>query len=467
MPTPDVLDDMSRGQLAEVDPELVDNIETLVEDGQRGMVLNLVTDLYPADVAQVLSHLPLAKAKRVFQWLSIEQGGEVLPELDDDFRAALLDGFVATRLTALLDEMDSDDAADVLADLPDDVAQEVLPTLEDAEDVKHLLRYDEDTAGGIMAREYVIVSPVATVAEATEIVRHLAEEVEKVYVVYAVNQEGTLEGVVSLKKLLLSGAGATIGSIMDPDVKSVTTDVDQEEVARIMERYDLDVLPVVDDVGRLQGRITIDDVIDVIREEAEEDIQRMSGVTQDEEPTASVWQIIRGRITWLYLGLGGALLSGTVIMGFESALEENIVLAFFIPVVMAMAGNAGIQSSAVAVQGLASGDLWTSDVFSRLGKELLVSVLNGLLLAVVLGVVVVVLLQIGVITTNDSVERLSMMVSLSLIIVIVLSTTIGATIPLLLDRIGIDPALATGPFITTSNDLLGLAIFFLMASILL
>lgn len=467
MPTPDVLDDMPRGQLAEVDPELVDNIETLADDQQRGMVLNLLTDLYPADVAQVLSHLPVPKAKQVFRWLSIEQGGEVLPELDDDFRATLLDGFGAKRLTALLDEMDSDDAADVLADLPEEVAEVVLPTLEDAADVEQLLRYEEDTAGGIMAREYVIVAPTATVAHATEMVRHMAEEVEKVYVVYAVNREGILEGVVSLKKLLLSGERASIESIMDPDVKSVTTDIDQEEVARIMERYDLDVLPVVDERGRLQGRITIDDVIDVIREEAEEDIQRMSGVTQDEEPTASVWQIIRGRITWLYLGLGGALLSGTVIMGFETALEENIVLAFFIPVVMAMAGNAGIQSSAVAVQGLASGDLWTSDVFSRLGKELLVSVLNGLLLAVVLGIVVVLLLQIGVITTDDSVARLSLMVSLSLIIVIILSTTIGATIPLLLNRVGIDPALATGPFITTSNDLLGLAIFFLMASILL
>lgn len=467
MATSDVLDDMNRSALPEVDFELVDNIETLVEANQRGMVLNLVTDLYPADVAQILSHLPEDEAKQLFQWLSIEQGGEVLPELDDDFRATLLEGFRTPRITALLDEMDSDDAADVLADLPEEVAQVVLPTLEDAEDVEELLQYDEDTAGGIMAREFVAVSPSASVAQATEEVRHMAEEVEKVYVLYAVDDQEVLQGVVSLKKLLLSGARVRIETIMDPDVISVTTDMDQEEVARIMERYDLDVLPVVDAHGVLQGRITIDDIVDVIREEAEEDIQRMSGVTQDEEPTASVWQIIRGRITWLYLGLGGALLSGTVIMLFGNELEENLVLAFFIPVVMAMAGNAGIQSSAVAVQGLASGDLWTSDVISRLGKELVVSILNGLLLALALGIAVIALLEVGVLNTDDSVTSLAGMVSLSLIIVIILSTTIGATIPLLLDRIGIDPALATGPFITTSNDLLGLAIFFLMASLLL
>jgi magnesium transporter len=450
------------GPAVEVDGEFAENILALVEDDQRGMVLNIVADLHPADLALLLSHLPFDDAQRLFRWLPTEVAGDILAELDDDFRALLLQEAQPERITALLDELSTDDAADVLADLPHDVVQQVLPALEDAEEVQELLAYDEESAGGIMEAGFVAVPPTWTVAEATEEVRRNAETVEHVYALFVIDEQQRLQGIVPLKRLLLSRADVRIDTIMDPDVLSVTTSVDQEEVARIMERYDLVSLPVVDEDGCLVGRITIDDVVDVIREEAEEDIQRMSGVSGGEEPTDSVVRIIRGRLPWLLAGLCGAGLAATVIGAFEGALEEIPILAAFIPIVMATAGNAGIQSSAIAVQGLASGDVWDSDVLQRLGKELAVAVCNAVFMAAVLAVGVMLVAQIYPLTSP---LQLATTAGLALVIVIVLATTIGATVPLLLNRLKIDPALATGPFITTSNDILGILIFFGLAEL--
>ncbi|NBC17618.1 MAG: magnesium transporter [Bacteroidetes bacterium] len=448
------------GGLLEVDGELVENIATLLRAQQQGMVLNLVADLYPADLARLLSHLPFDEARRLFRWMPPEQGSDVLAELDSAFRADLLEEERPQRLTALLDDLDTDDAADVLADLSDEVALRILPDLEYADDLRELLGYGEETAGGIMAREYVAVPIDWTVADVTEEVRRNAETVEEIYAVFVIDEAETLQGVITLKRLLLSQADARIDSVMNEDFISVTTDVDQEEVARIMERYDLVSLPVVDGIGRLVGRITIDDVVDVIRDEAEEDIQRMSGMSGDEEPTDSVLRITRGRLPWLLLGLVGAGLSGLVIGSFEDALEQAVVLATFIPIVMAMAGNAGIQSSSIVVQGLASGDVWASDVWRRLGKEVLVASINGVALAVLLAAFVLIA-ALGLDTA-----RLALTAGLSLFLVILLATCIGTTVPLFLHRFDIDPALATGPFITTSNDIIGLAVFFLLATLL-
>ena len=454
----------------EVDEELLADIAALVASGQRGMVLNLVADLYPPDLARLVSHLPLEKARQLFRWLPAEVSADVLPDLDSAFRADLLEEVRPATLTEIIDELDTDDAADVLADLDEEVALQVLPALEDADEVRELLGYGEDTAGGIMATEYVAVPETWTVAEATEEVRRNAETVEQVYAVFVVGAEEHLTGVVSLKRLLLSQADVPVASIMKPDLISVTPEVDQEEVARIMERYDLVSLPVVDGAGRLLGRITIDDVVDVIREEAEEDIQRMSGISGDEEPTHSVLRISRGRLPWLMAGLIGAGLAGTVIGSYEGALEEAGILAAFIPVVMAMAGNAGIQSSAIIVQGLASGDVWSSDLMRRLGKEVVVALINGAALSVMLALLVLVLpalfglFDIDLEITN--VTLLALTAGGALFLVILLATVIGTTVPLLLHRLGVDPAIATGPFITTSNDIIGLAVFFLLASLI-
>lgn len=446
----------------EIDAELVENIDELVRDGQRGMVLNLAADLYPSDLAVLLTRLSRETADTLFRWLSIEQAGDVVPELDDVFRAELLGEATSPRLTAILDELDTDDAADVLADLSDELAESVLPGLEDADDLRTLLSYAEDTAGGLMGTELVAAHPSDTVAQATDAVRRTVEEdpEAQIYVVYIVDEMRNLVGLVTLRQLLLSPAGALLGDLMIRDIASVTTEVDQEEVARIMERYDFIALAVTDLEGRLVGRITIDDVVDVLREEAEEDIQRMSGVAA-EEPTDSIWRISRSRLPWLFVGLVGAGASGWVIGAFDETLAKALVLTVFIPVVTSMAGNAGIQSSSIAVQGLASGDLWTSDLLKRLGKELLVSAINGVALALVLaGAVLLLPLE------DIDAGALALTVSLALVIVVMLATTIGATVPLLLDRVGVDPAIATGPFITTSNDILGLAVLFLMAALL-
>ena len=456
------------GQL-EVDAELVENISTLIEANQQGMVMNLVADLFPADLSSLLTHLPFDQAMQLFQWLPIEDASEVIAELESGFRTALLEQVKPARLTALLDELDTDDAADVLSELPDDLAQHVLPHLEDAADVEELLGYAEDTAGGIMGTEFVSVHAQWTVADATEEVRRNAERIGEIYGVFVVDEHDHLEGIVSLKRLLLSPSHASVESIMERDIVSVQTHLDQEEVARLMQRYDMVSMPVVDIHGRLVGRITIDDVVDVIREEAEEDMQRMSGVSGDEGLTDSVVRIVRGRLPWLLIGLVGAALSGVVIGVFDSVLEEAVILATFIPIVTAMAGNAGIQSSAIVVQGLASGEVWSTDVVRRLGKELAVGLFNGTILALLLAAAVVVLPELlhmlGIMPTvfvDVHLINLALAAGLSLLLVILLATCIGTAVPILLHRVEIDPALATGPFITTSNDILGLGVYFIV-----
>lgn len=444
----------------ELDAELVEDISTLIDADEQGMVLNILADLHPADLASITTHLSKEEAQKVLEWLPIEIAAELLAELEDDFRSDLLDSFSPERLTAMIDELDSDDAADVLANLPSEVAEQILPELEDHDDVKELLSYEEDTAGGLMAAEFISVGIEYTVADATEEVRLHADKVQDIFVLFVVDDNEQLVGTVNMKRLLLSPAKARIKDIMKTDVVSVKTDVDQEDVARIMERYDLVTLPVVDFEGCLVGRITIDDIVDVIREEAEEDIQRMSGVAGGEEHTDSVLQIVRGRLPWLLMGLFGAALAAVVILFFHESLAAASILASFIPIVMATAGNAGIQSSAIAVQGLASGDIWATDFKKRLAKEVSVAIVNGLSVAAILAGAILIY---GQVTGIRGPIELAYTASLALLFVIILATTVGATIPLLLDKLGIDPALATGPFITTSNDILGILIFFLLA----
>ncbi|MCZ6757568.1 MAG: magnesium transporter [Bacteroidetes bacterium] len=453
------------GPIIEMDAELIEDITALIESGEQGMVLNILADLHPADLAQVLTHLRIENAQQVFLWLPVEKAGDSLTELDDEYRAKLVEEIPEERLTEILDELDSDDAADVIADLPEEVVEKVLPTLEDSEDVQELLAYDEESAGGLMATEYVAVPSHWSVAQATEEVRRNAESVEDIYVVFVIDQDGRLLGVVKLNRLLLSPASHAISDIMESDVHSVQTDLDQEEVALIMQRYDLISLPVVDAASKLVGRITIDDIVDVIRDEAEEDIQRMSGVSGGEEPTDSVIRIVSHRLPWLLAGLAGAGLAAGVIWTFHATLQEASILAGFIPIIMATAGNAGIQSSAITVQRLASGDLWATDLARRLGKEMRVALLNATISAVVLGLAILLLAPVLLGGITDPL-KLATTATAALLIVIVQATAFGTLIPLILNKFEIDPALATGPFITTSNDIIGIIVFFSLAELL-
>ena len=452
-------EDRRSSGLLELDESVVDDIDTLLAEGQRGMVLNLVADLYPADVALLLRHLPDPQAKQLFRWLPPELASDTLAELEDTYRAALLEDLSTPVLTDLLDALDTDDAVDVLADLPDEVALQLLPDLEDTEDLAELLEYGEETAGGLMAREYVAVPADWTLQDATEEVRRHADEVDEVYTAYVVDDDGVLVGVVSLKDLLLSSGSVPIRDIMETDFISVSVDIDQEEIGQIVQRYDLLSVPVVDEDGRMLGRITIDDVVDVIRDEAAEDIQLMSGLTGEEETVDTVLDVSRGRLPWLVVGLLGSGLSGMVIGTFEGTLQQAVVLATFIPIVTAMGGNAAVQSAAIAVQGLGSGELWLTDAFRRLGKEMLVALLNGTIIAALLcGTVAA--LGMGDVTT------LVATLGLTMLAVSLVATTNGALIPFLLTWVGIDPASAMGPFVTTLNDIIGLAIYFLIATTL-
>ena len=458
--------------LPELNAEIAEAVELQLGEGNLSAAVDLVRELHPADIARLVTELGREHASSLTLALPTITGAQVLSELDETFCADLLTATPTERVTSLLNELESDDAADVLGQLDETVRQRVLRVLEDREAVRGLLAYEEDTAGGIMAAEVVTVLADWTVAEATEEIRRNAEDTQDLYVVFVIDSSKHLQGFVTIRRLLLSPAEALIGDVMRTDVRYVTTDVDQEEVARTMERYDLVSLAVVDDEQRLVGHVAIDDAMDVIREEAEEDYQRLSGITGDEEPTASVFRITRGRLPWLFLGMIGAVFAGSVIGAYEENIRRASVLAAFIPVVMAMAGNAGIQSSAIIVQGLASGEVWSANMFRRLGKELLVAIVNGLALAMMM--LVVVLLLFGwVATVWSSVvmpalepTRLAVTAGLSLFAVIVLAALIGVATPLMLDRIGVDPALATGPFITTSNDIIGLIVFFKLATTL-
>ncbi|MDX2458135.1 MAG: magnesium transporter [Gammaproteobacteria bacterium] len=456
-------DNTSVTYLTSLNPGLVAEISRLAGADNSGGVLDRLHNLHPADVAVLLSHLSPTEAKKTLHWLPPVRGGEVLAELDDHFRARLLQDDDSDRISALLEALDSDDIADVLADLPEETAQRVLPMLEDAQEVGQLLGYGEETAGGIMATEYFAVLRGWSVEQVIEEMRQRAHELPDLLEVFITDETGRLEGTASLKSLLLTASDNLIDDVMCSKVVSVPTHEDQEEVARIMERYNLLVLPVVDGQGCLVGQITIDDVVDVIREEAEEDIQRMGGLSGDEEPTDLVWQMVKSRLPWLLGGLGGAGLAAMVVGSFDEALQQAVILAGFIPIIMATAGNVGIQSSAVAVQGLASGDILEGDIRRRLGKEVAVAMINGIVAA---SVIALVILALSFVISIHEPARLALTAGLALIAVILLAAVIGATVPLILYRLGVDPALATGPFITTSNDILGVLIFFQLATVL-
>ncbi|MCY3488071.1 MAG: magnesium transporter [Bacteroidetes bacterium] len=456
----------------ELDEVIAQEVELRLEENDFAAALDLLQQLHPADIARLVTELGRDHAASLTLALPTITGANVLAELDEAFCADLLSEVSTERITALLNELESDDAADVLSNLDETVRQRVLRVLEDRESVKGLLEYGEETAGGIMATEVVSALANWTVAEATEEIRRNAENTQDLYVVFVIDEAKKLKGFVTIRRLLLSPSDAVIGDVMRTDIRYVTAEVDQEEVVRIMERYDLVSLAVVDDNRRLIGHVTIDDAVDVIREEAEEDYLRLSGITGDEDQTDTVFSITRGRLPWLLLGMVGAVFAGSVIGVYEENIRRASVLAAFIPVVMAMAGNAGIQSSAIIVQGLASGEVWSVNMLRRMGKEVYVAIANGLALAAVM--IVAVLVVFGwmasiwpsfVIQAPDP-WRLAATAGLSLFVVVILAAVIGATIPLMLDRIGVDPALATGPFITTSNDIIGLLVFFMLAAVL-
>ncbi len=444
----------------ELTKEFLDRLEQAVEDKNEEFVRQSLESVNPADISAILFELDSEGCKWVFNLLPVEKGAEVLTEIDEDVRKDFVKGLDTDELVPYIEEMDSDDAVDILNEQPIRRREEVIARLTDREQskyIKDLLHYEEDVAGGLMAKELIKANINWTVTQTIEEIRRQAENVSKIYSVYVVDDEDHLLGKVSLKRMLLARAGTKIADLYDSDIISVQTFMDEEEVAQIMRKYDLDAVPVVNVQNKLVGRITIDDVVDVITEQAEEERQLMSGISEDVEETDTVWRISRARLPWLLIGMTGGLLAATFLGNFEKDIEVIPALAFFMPLVTATGGNVGIQSSSIILQSLANPSVFTESVGRRLLKVLLVALMNGLLLAVALMAVV---LLLGYET------KLVMVVSLALFNVVLLASFTGTVTPLVLDKFNINPALASGPFITTANDLLGLGVYFTVAHLL-
>jgi magnesium transporter len=439
----------------ELKREFIEDLQTLIEQENREAVLEQINELHSADIAEIYTRLDDASGKYLFTLLDDETAADVIIELDIDERKRLLKNLPSSYIAQqLIFNMDTDDAADVLGELSNKVKEEILSRMDDVEhagDIVDLLSYDEDSAGGLMAKELIKVNENWNVVTSIREMRKQAENVDEVYFVYVVDNSGMLKGILSLKKLLLSSRDSEIKRLLNTDVISVRTDTSSEEVANIMRKYDLVAVPVVDQIGRLAGRITIDDVMDVMKEEAEKDYQLIAGISEDVEAGDKVWILTRARLPWLLVGLTGGVVVSQLIGIFEHDLGIYPEMAFFMPLIAATAGNVGVQSSSIVVQGLANNTIQLSKTFKRIMKEFLVALFNGLTLA---GLMLAYNLMV------KSSLALTFTVSAALFSVILFASLFGTFVPLLLDRFKIDPALATGPFITTSNDLMGLLIYF-------
>lgn len=438
--------------------EFISTLKELIANEQKDSALELIQDMHPYDIAEVLAELEIEEAVFLYLILDSELAADVIVELEEDDREKVLRALPSDIIAhRFIDNMDSDDAADIIGELPDDKKEEVLSHIDDVEqagDIVDLLSYDENSAGGLMAKELIKVNANWDVLTCLREMRKQAEEVDEVFYVYVIDNEKKLNGTLSLKKLLTSPTSVKVRDICDFDVISVKTDTSSEEVAKIMEKYDLVALPVMDAIGRLVGRITIDDVVDVIREEAEKDYQMVSGLSDDVEPSDTVWRLTRARIPWLIIGLIGGILGALVLGGYEEELSKFASVAFFIPLIAAMAGNAGVQSSAIVVQSLASNSLDLSGTGAKLLKELSVALLNGIICSVLI---------FGFTKLFYDNIALTYSVSAALFIVMVYASVFGTFIPLALHRFKIDPAMATGPFITTMNDIMGLFIYLVIS----
>lgn len=443
---------------------LIEDLQKLISQDKQEQLLALFQDVHFADVAEILEEVSWDEAVYLVRLLDSEKTSEALMELDDDVRERLLENLTPKEIAEEIEEMDTDDAVDVIAELDEDIQQAVIEHIEDEEhaaDIQEMLQYDEDSAGGLMAKELIKVKETWTVAGCVREMRRQAEEVTRVHSIYVVTKENELIGRLSLKDLLTSDTKTKISEIYIPKVDFVNVHDQAEDVAKLMQKYDLEAIPVVDDQKKLLGRITIDDIVDFIKEEAEKDYQMAAGISQDVEADDSILQLTRARLPWLFLGLIGGVGAATIMGGFEDILENYALLFFYTPLIAAMAGNVGVQSSAIIVQGLANDDVKGS-IANRLLKEMALAALNGLLLGLALFAFTALYYH----SEPDSLKT-ALAISISLFAVIIMAGIIGTFIPLFLHKRGIDPAIATGPFITTSNDIFGILIYFWIAKIIL
>jgi len=443
-----------------INERVIAEVKEYIREENGVSLENFIDKMRPADLADLVEHLEPDERLFIFKFLEPEGAGEVLVEIEPPVQESIINRLDNEAISEIVEELDSDDAADLVGDLPAERAREVIRAVGDevSEELGKLLPYEEDSAGGIMALEFVAVRADNTVRDAVEIIRGKREEVENLYYVWVVDDYERLAGLVALKELLLEEPDRKISAIMDTEVISVQTDTDQEEVARLVKKYDLVSIPVVDEGYRLVGRITHDDIIDVLEEEVDEDISLMAGVIHQEIAEDSPLKISRARLPWLIAGLLGGVLAALVINQFESSLERILALAFFFPVIMAMGGNTGTQAATVAVRGIATGDISLVNISKRLWMEMKVALVNGIICGILLGLIV------GFWISD---YRMGAVVAVALVLIVLNSGFIGAAVPLVLKRWNVDPAIATGPFVTTSNDIISLLIYLGLVTIFL
>ena len=439
---------------------LINQVIDLVDNNQDTLLQVKLNELHHADIAEILEELNVDQSTYIIKLLESDKTSEILMELDEDFREQILNNLSPNEIAKEIEELDTDDATDIISELSVEKQKKVISKIIDAEhkaDIKELLKYDEDSAGGLMAKELVKVNENWTVTKCVKEMRIQAAEVTRVHSIYVVNDKDKLIGRLSLKDLLVANPRSSIKSVYIPKVDFVNVNDEAESVANIMQKYDLEAIPVVDDNNILLGRITIDDIVDLIKEEAEKDYQLAAGILQNVDVDDTIFQLSRARLPWLLLGLLGGIGAAIVMGAFDDILAKHQILFYFTPLIAAMAGNVGVQSSAIIVQGLANDDIRGS-VNNRLIKETFLSILNGVILSVILFLFIMI---------SGEEYLVALAISISLVIVIIVAGIIGTFIPLFLDKRGIDPAIATGPFITTSNDIFGILIYFYIAKLIL
>jgi len=440
--------------------ELIDKLQAGIRAKNEPLILELIGELHPTDIAQIFDEITVEDSKYLYTLIEEEKAAEVITWMDESSREKFLAQLSSKEIAEqFVENLDSDDAADILSELSEERQREVISEIQDkeiAEDVADLLKYEEDTAGGLMAKELVRINVNWDRNKVIQEVREQARDIDNVYTVYVVNDEEKLLGILPIKKLLIEPDTTRIEDMYNDKIQYVNANAAKEEVAELMKKYDLVVMPVVDGIGRLVGRITIDDVVDVIQEEADKDFQLMSGLTEQVESDDKIWILTRARMPWLIVGLLGGLVGARVISSYEDQLQIYPEMAFFTTLIAAMGGNAGVQSSAIIVQGLANNTLRKGETWTKFIKEISVAFLNGIVLAAI------------VFAYGYFMESLPLAITISvaLMTVIIVASVLGTFIPLTLNRFKVDPALATGPFITTLNDITGIFIYFMIGRLM-
>ena len=446
--------------MKEFTPEDIERIERLIDTEQRQEVLQELEGMHPADIAELFQHLNLRQAEWVFELIpNREEKADILMELDEEERKKLMEGMDPEQIGHYIDLLDTDDAVDLIQELDEEDREEVIQNIGDVEqagDIVDLLQYDEDTAGGLMGTELISVNENLSMPDCLKEMRRQAEDLDDIYYVYVVDDDNRLKGVLPLKKMITHPSVSKIKHVMEDNPVVVKVDMPIDEVAIDFEKYDLVAMPVVDSIGRLMGQITVDDVMDQVREQQERDYQLASGISSDVDADDSVLAQTKARLPWLLIGIAGGLLSSLILSGFEAQLAAVTALAYFIPLIGGTGGNVGVQASAIVVQGLANGRLDLKEFWQQLWKELRISLLTGVVIS--LAVLVYTLF------TEPGSYGLTLAVAVSLFCIVVFSTVFGALVPLTLEKLKVNPALATGPFIQITNDVVGLLIYVGMAA---